>query len=358
MPTSTKISAKRNIIEFNIDSIAEQEFIIWSGGEFVPTAVTPGGDSGNGSIRRVIDIGDTITVLDEHSMVVVDYYEINGTLDLQGDAVLEILGGDDFVLTTGDIMTGALVITPAVDALSIFQVEQTDSTPVFSIDTTNARVGIGTDTPGFNLEVSGSSNPAIVVTDTTNTVQAQLRSFDTSANVGTRSSHQFAIISSNASRIVIASGGDVTLKNNVTIGSGATGVDYILTFDGETNDGVITWMEDEDYFLFNDDVMMGDGKNIILDTTIGTKIGTSTSQKLGFFDITPIIQPTVLTTALTQITHTGPSSPDYVIATPISSSSWGFSTQDEFETVMSVVLNIQTRLDETESKLQALGLLA
>ncbi|MHA2066548.1 MAG: hypothetical protein ACXABY_19425 [Candidatus Thorarchaeota archaeon] len=42
---------------------------------------------------------------------------------------------------------------------------------------------------------------------------------------------------------------------DVKIGAGVTGVDYTLTFDGETNDGVITWMEDEDYFKFSDDIL-------------------------------------------------------------------------------------------------------
>ena len=35
----------------------------------------------------------------------------------------------------------------------------------------------------------------------------------------------------------------------------------------------------------------GDGSNIPLGTTTGTKIGTSTSQKLGFYNKTPITQP-------------------------------------------------------------------
>jgi hypothetical protein len=38
-------------------------------------------------------------------------------------------------------------------------------------------------------------------------------------------------------------------------------------------------------------VTMADAKNIILNTTTGTKIGTATSQKLGFWNATPIIQP-------------------------------------------------------------------
>jgi hypothetical protein len=41
---------------------------------------------------------------------------------------------------------------------------------------------------------------------------------------------------------------------HLTIGTGEAGVDYTLTFDGETNDGLLTWMEDEDYFSFADDV--------------------------------------------------------------------------------------------------------
>ncbi len=40
------------------------------------------------------------------------------------------------------------------------------------------------------------------------------------------------------------------------IGSGAAGVDYQLKFDGESNDGLLVWKEDEDYFSFADDVLM------------------------------------------------------------------------------------------------------
>jgi hypothetical protein len=38
----------------------------------------------------------------------------------------------------------------------------------------------------------------------------------------------------------------------ITIGAAEAGIDYKITFDGETNDGVLTWMEDEDYFYSAD----------------------------------------------------------------------------------------------------------
>ena len=48
----------------------------------------------------------------------------------------------------------------------------------------------------------------------------------------------------------------VTSAGHVTIGDGTAGVDYTLTFNGETSDGVLTWMEDEDYFQFADAVLL------------------------------------------------------------------------------------------------------
>ena len=45
------------------------------------------------------------------------------------------------------------------------------------------------------------------------------------------------------------------LANAVTIGAGQD-VDIAVTFNANTNDGLLTWKEDEDYFEFNDDILM------------------------------------------------------------------------------------------------------
>jgi len=39
-------------------------------------------------------------------------------------------------------------------------------------------------------------------------------------------------------------------------------------------------------------ITISDGGNVVLGTTTGTKIGTATSQKIGFYDATPVVQPT------------------------------------------------------------------
>jgi len=59
-------------------------------------------------------------------------------------------------------------------------------------------------------------------------------------------------------------GGDVTklLGYAITIGDGTAGQDIVVTFDGADNDGVLTWMEDEDYFKFSDDILINSTEKI------------------------------------------------------------------------------------------------
>lgn len=45
------------------------------------------------------------------------------------------------------------------------------------------------------------------------------------------------------------------------------------------------------------DLTIADGKNVVLNTTTGTKIGTATTQKLGFFNAAPVVQPTAVADA-------------------------------------------------------------
>ena len=53
-------------------------------------------------------------------------------------------------------------------------------------------------------------------------------------------------------------GGPITklLGSSITIGDATAGNNIAVTFDGESSDGVLTWMEDEDYFQFSDDILI------------------------------------------------------------------------------------------------------
>ena len=70
-----------------------------------------------------------------------------------------------------------------------------------------------------------------------------------------------------------AEGGNVTklLGTAITIGDASAGTDIAVTFDGESNDGVLTWMEDEDYFKFSDDILINSTEKVMFQDT-GTYI--------------------------------------------------------------------------------------
>ena len=68
----------------------------------------------------------------------------------------------------------------------------------------------------------------------------------------------FAVTSGHTHDGTTAEGGPITklLGTAITIGDATAGTDIAVTFDGETADGVLTWMEDEDYFQFSDDLLL------------------------------------------------------------------------------------------------------
>ena len=76
-------------------------------------------------------------------------------------------------------------------------------------------------------------------------------------------------------------GGPITklLGNTLTFGAGTAGTDITVTFDGETSDGVLKWMEDEDYFEFSDDILVASTEKLqFRDTAI--YINSSTDGQL------------------------------------------------------------------------------
>ena len=59
-------------------------------------------------------------------------------------------------------------------------------------------------------------------------------------------------------------GGPVTslLGNTLSFGDGTTDADITVTFNANGNDGVMKWMEDEDYFEFSDDILIASSEKL------------------------------------------------------------------------------------------------
>ena len=105
----------------------------------------------------------------------------------------------------------------------------------------------------------------------------------------------------NADKTIFLNALDVNFLNNVnitpglltvenfTIGTGAAGVDYTLTFDGESNDGILTFEEDESQFSFDNTVLIRNATNPAfgaIDTTNSVIAVLQAQNSLAFFGTT------------------------------------------------------------------------
>ena len=110
---------------------------------------------------------------------------------------------------------------------------------------------------------------------------------------------------------VALSGNNVAEFNYYYVGSGSTSNTFKLGMWGNTD--IITYNANGNITIGTNTagthtLTFDDNRNIVLGSTTGTKIGTATNQKLGFFNATPVVQPsatpvdaTDLATALTLV---------------------------------------------------------
>lgn len=112
---------------------------------------------------------------------------------------------------------------------------------------------------------------------------------------------------------VIASRNPLSTDLNYILGqiwtNKVTGSNFILS---QIVGGAATWAAVTTSFsttvanlTITSSLTMSNGVNVVLGTAAGTKIGTATTQKLGFFNATPIVQPASTTDLRTAIINLG-----------------------------------------------------
>jgi len=105
-------------------------------------------------------------------------------------------------------------------------------------------------------------------------------------------------------------------------------------------------------------LLITDNRSITLGTGTGTSFATATNQKLSFYGVTQVVQQAPLTVNVGTITFSEPTTPDYAIADLTSVDSFGFVSADEGQSLLKVVANLQTRVDELSARLTTYGLLS
>jgi hypothetical protein len=96
---------------------------------------------------------------------------------------------------------------------------------------------------------------------------------------------------------------------------------------------------------------LNDGSNIVLGTTTGSKLGTLATQKLGFWNATPVVQPAAV--ANLTVTATSGSLPAANGAVTIANA----STPTVAE-LLEYCVELETKLEDLLGKLRTIGLIA
>lgn len=131
---------------------------------------------------------------------------------------------------------------------------------------------------------------------------------------------------------------------------------------GTSSDGAVMFTLDPD----TPAMTLGEAANIVLGTTTGTKIGTSTTQKLAFYNSTPIVQPSAYTQtyATADKTHADFTSADLATTAATQTTPWGFASQAQAENIATQfnllradVADLKQLVNSLIDDLQALGLI-
>ena len=129
---------------------------------------------------------------------------------------------------------------------------------------------------GASLTISGAASvgPAFKMSTTAaGTFSVFVHATNGHTYVGTASGSLIVtsgVNSSGSTMFSVTSGGAFSIPGTLAV-TGATTLTGLLTANGG--------------------ITLGDAQNIAVNTTTGTKIGTATTQKIGFWNVTPVVQP-------------------------------------------------------------------
>lgn len=135
-----------------------------------------------------------------------------------------------------------------------------------------------------------------------------------------------------------------------------------LSFHHDGTDGVIAVGTGN--IKLSNSLVFADAKDIILNTTTGTKIGTATDQKLAFYNSTPIIQPSAYTQTYATADKTHAARTAAAVGDLVATSGgWGASSEVNFDKISDAIDKLVADQADTAQivnslidDLQALGL--
>ncbi|MCP4268433.1 MAG: hypothetical protein GY777_23130 [Candidatus Brocadiaceae bacterium] len=223
------------------------------------------------------DVSATDPAKDTRKCTIGDIVGLVGALVPGGGTVtsVDVSGG-----TSGLAFTGGAVTTTGTITLSSGQlVVANGGTGVATLTSNGVLVGNGVN------PITSSSNLSFDDTDLTLAGSGKMEFRDANSYIHSNASNDLEIV---ATDITLNAATLIDLQSDaVSIGEGGD-TDIVLTFNGNTSSGVLTWMEDEDHFLVGDDVVIAErlyiddegGEYISGDGTTATMTGAWASSNM------------------------------------------------------------------------------
>jgi len=146
--------------------------------------------------------------------------------------------------------------------------------------TSDGKVGLGTSSPNVSLHVNSPGNTTLEISSTFSNSSSTGLIIDTT---GDSSSARILFQKAGVQRGTMRFSHSATGNEQFSINIGGGAEELVITAAG--NIGIGTTSPSSLLHL-------ADAGDITVGTTTGTKIGTATSQKIGFYDATPVVQPT------------------------------------------------------------------
>lgn len=322
-------------------------------------------------------------------------------------------GQDQAVLTTSSPEFANLIITstgdikPSADAVNAINIAKNDGTNFINFDTTNSALYVG------GLTSAPASGAKFMIVDTANMTLRGVTQATAAMTLGSQASagssyvnrlHHFDNNKGNArTEVTFSNSGDSTtdatgnaiwqnnfvsfmihgarfaannyMTSGVTGKTSDAGYAYLLAQGGYvTALGILTYNNVPLYLGANNtailkidgsNVTVTEAKNFVFGTTTGTKIGTGTTQKLAFYNSTPIVKPSAYTQTYATASKTHSNLTSAAAAGTATSAGYGFVSAAEFNTAISNITAIRTDLENLKQvvnsvidDLQALGLVA
>jgi len=150
----------------------------------------------------------------------------------------------------------------------------------------------------FGIILAGADYVNIGANFPSGTAAVPSISFDSDLDTGVYNpaANQLGITTGGTARLIIDASGQIRASSLGSAGA------PVITFDSDSNTGIYSPGADQlavstngtQRLLFESggDINIPDAGDITVGTTTGTKIGTATSQKIGFYNTTPVVQPT------------------------------------------------------------------